>query len=156
MSDPAQDAEKHEAPPPAPASTPWRALGEVAAILAVTPAYKFYSLADLEWLVMPPLQAQQCRICHKGPRPIGVVLWAMLDEETASHMLDPRFRLRPDQWTCGDQVWVTDLVHTGGSDPALSNAMLQDVRTVIGPDVPIHIRPLEMLAKLRAGAEPAG
>jgi cytolysin-activating lysine-acyltransferase len=134
-----------------PATTIWRALGEVAAIFSVLPAYKFYTLADLEWLVVPALKAQQCRLCHKGTRPVGVVLWAKLDAETAGHMLDPRFRLRPDQWTCGDEVWVTDLVHVGGGDPELTNAMLQDLRNVLGPQTRIRVRPVEMLERLRAG-----
>ena len=120
------------------------------AILSTSPAYKFYTLADLEWLVVPALKADQFRLCHKGPRPIGVVLWAKLDADTASHMLDPRFRLRPDQWRCGDDVWVTDLVHVGGTDPALATAMLQDVKHVLGTDGPIHVRPVEVVAKLRA------
>jgi len=137
-------------PQPPPATTIWRALGGVLAILSVMPAYKFYSLADVEWMVVPALRAKQCRLCHKGTRPIGVVLWARLDAATASQMLDPRFRLRPDQWTCGDQVWVTDLVHVGGSDPELSNAMLQDLRNVLGAQTPIRVRQVEMLAKLRA------
>jgi hemolysin-activating ACP:hemolysin acyltransferase len=137
-----------------PATTIWSALGEVAAILSVSPGYKFYTLADLEWLVMPALQADQFRLCHKGARPIGVVFWAKLDAETASHMLDPRFRLRPDQWCCGDQVWITDVVHTGIADPELTATMLQDVRNVLGVEGPMHVRPLELIARLRGASTP--
>ena len=153
MTDAEDPPHANEMPHP-PATTLWRALGEVVAIFASSPAYKFFTLADLEWMAVPALQAGQFRLAHKGPRPVGVVLWAQVDPETASHMLDPRFRLRPDQWTSGDHLWVTDVVHTGGPDPELTNVMLQDVRALLGHDHTMHVRPMELIASLHAKSQP--
>jgi hemolysin-activating ACP:hemolysin acyltransferase len=134
---------------PLPPATLWRTLGEVVAILSVAPGYKFFTLADLDWMVLPPLVAKQARLAHQGDRPIGVVLWAMLDNETAAQMLDPRFRLRPDQWTSGPNPWVTDLVHLGGPNSDLESAMLNDVRAQLPNTPPLRIRPIELLNKLQ-------
>lgn len=51
-------------------------LGEMVWVLAQSPAHKHFSLADLEWLVIPPLMLEQYKVFRdNGKAPVGVALW---------------------------------------------------------------------------------
>ena len=91
-------------------------------------------LADLEWLVLPPVMAGQFRLAQvpmpqgrakgqeagKSPQvanaqeggvlvPVAVALWARVSPEIdkgLSESLDKQVRLRPNQWASGDKVWL--------------------------------------------------
>jgi cytolysin-activating lysine-acyltransferase len=98
------------------------AYGEIVAILARSPKYRHLTLADLEWLVLPPLLTNQFRIATtkmKGPpdlpAPVGVALWAYVSPEVAAKLeLQQKdgamFRLAPQEWKSGDIPWLLDIV----------------------------------------------
>ena len=93
--------------------------GEIVSVLMRSPHYKHYSLTDLEWLVVPPLLANQFSLAEARtkdgaiPSPVGVALWAMVSEEVdekLSQNLDRPLRLRPDEWTSGNIPWLIDAI----------------------------------------------
>lgn len=93
--------------------------GEIVSVLMRAPHYKHYSLADLEWLVVPPLLANQFTLAEARakeggiPAPVGIALWARVSEEVDAKLssgLDRPVRLRPDEWTSGDIFWLIDAV----------------------------------------------
>ena len=104
---------------------------------------------------MPALQLGHYRLYGQNNQPVGVVMWAMLDDALGERMLDPRFKLRPEQWSCGSQMWVTDIVHTHVMEPGLTGAMLADVKSAIAGAHALRVRSLELIAKLRPPAQPA-
>ena len=85
-------------------------LGEIVWVLAQSPAHKHFSLADLEWLVVPPLMLEQYKVFRDGGKtPIGVALWAYLDEEAEKRLEQEPARLLPGQWKSGDRLWLVEL-----------------------------------------------
>ncbi len=101
------------------------AYGEIVALLARSPKYRHFSLADLEWLVAPPLLANQFRLVSgkvKGQAglqvPLGVAFWAFVSPEVAAKLETQQkdgamFRLAPQEWKSGDILWLLDIVARG-------------------------------------------
>jgi hemolysin-activating ACP:hemolysin acyltransferase len=84
-----------------------------------SPHYKHYTLADLEWLVLPPLLTGQFSVAEAGDQqssirmPVAVALWANVSAEVdrrLSENLSSPMRLRPDEWRSGDIPWLVDAV----------------------------------------------
>jgi cytolysin-activating lysine-acyltransferase len=111
------------------------AYGEIVALLARSPKYRHFSLADLEWLVVPALLANQFRIVSgkvKGQAglqvPLGVAFWAFVSPEVAAK-LDAQqrdgamFRLAPQEWKSGDVPWLLDIV----APPNVAKAMYKQL-----------------------------
>jgi hemolysin-activating ACP:hemolysin acyltransferase len=93
-------------------------IGDMVVVLSRSPAHKHYSLADIEWMVLPPVVAGQFYVAeatHKeyGFRvPIAVVTWALVSEEIDQQLRQqtgPLRRLRPDQWNSGPIGWLIDV-----------------------------------------------
>ena len=89
-------------------------------VLMRSPHYKDYKLADLEWLVIPPLMTGQFRIGEakpdtQGPSlPVAVVFWASVSPDVDRRLMEakgPAPRLKPEEWKSGDIIW---LVHAAG------------------------------------------
>jgi cytolysin-activating lysine-acyltransferase len=119
-------------PPPArKASVPARGLlgsplaqsfAQIVAVLMRDPSYKDLRVADLEWLVLPPVMAGQFRLCHASPPadkaeaqkagafvPVAVALWARVSpqiDKALSENLEKPVRLTPGAWTSGDIPWL--------------------------------------------------
>jgi cytolysin-activating lysine-acyltransferase len=94
---------------------------QVVAVLMRDPNFKKLTLADLEWLVLPPLMAGQFRLAHmqqpqpgneKQPGmliPVAVALWARVSpaiDKRLSENLDEAVRLQPTEWASGDNLWL--------------------------------------------------
>ncbi|WP_085902500.1 toxin-activating lysine-acyltransferase [Kiloniella majae] len=101
--------------------------GEVVSILMRSPLYQHCSLADLEWLVIPPLLTRQFQMVRgqaKGDGegvegktyPIGVAFWAYVSEEVDTKLEAqkkaklPIPKLAPQDWKSGDIPWLVTLV----------------------------------------------
>jgi hemolysin-activating ACP:hemolysin acyltransferase len=104
-------------------------IGDICVVMSRAPAHKHYSLADIEWKVLPAVLTGQFYVAeaeHKehGVRaPVAVVTWARVSAEvdarlTASAAMP--IRLRPDEWTSGDTLWLIDLV---GDPQGISGAL---------------------------------
>ena len=91
------------------------AFSQIVGQLMRSPHYKHYTLADIEWLVLPPLMVGQFSIAEArsdegGPRfPAAVALWASVSPEIdkrLTEILTAPIRLRPDEWRSGDILWL--------------------------------------------------
>ena len=99
----------------------------VVAVLMRDPNFRKMRLADLEWLVLPPLMAGQYRLAQapsplaraKGKAagaqdggvlvPVAVALWARVSDTIDKQLmdnLDAPMRLGPGDWASGDNVWL--------------------------------------------------
>lgn len=87
------------------------------------PSYRSMRLADLEWLVLPPVLAGQFRLGHIARQPengqaageggmlipVAVAAWARVSagiDKILSENLDKQVRLRPNEWASGDHLWL--------------------------------------------------
>ncbi len=93
--------------------------GEIVGLLMCSPGYKHYSLADLEWMIVPPLLNNQIIIAEarseeKGLSvPVGIGLWARVADDIHAKLskeLDRPVRLHPSEWKSGDNLWLIDVV----------------------------------------------
>ncbi|MDA5193674.1 toxin-activating lysine-acyltransferase [Govanella unica] len=88
--------------------------GELTWLLTQSPLHRHLKLADLEWLIMPPLLHRQFYVFRDGDKTIGVALWAKLSDAAQDKLnkplLEAENRLTPDDWVSGENVWLIDLV----------------------------------------------
>ena len=91
-------------------------------VLMRSPHYREYRIADLEWLLLPPITNGQFRIGetkldekHGGAAvPVSLVLWAFVSSEVDQRLtmaMGPAAQLAPEEWKSGDIPW---LVHAAG------------------------------------------
>jgi len=109
------------------------AFGQVVSVLMRAPHYKHYSLADLEWMVVPPLVTSQFSIVEAQSRkngmsaPVCVVFWANVSAEVDARLSaspgEP-IRLKPNEWRSGDILWVIDAI----GDARAVTAVLKRIR----------------------------
>jgi len=127
-------------PPAGAARTVSAVLGEVVWLLTQSPQHKqAFFLGDLEWMAMPPIILQQFRMFYAKDRPIGVILWAFVDDEVEARLLSGNARMRPQDWKCGDRLWIVEVVAPfGGTDE-----MLKDLKAKVFPDREVRFRAVE-------------
>jgi hemolysin-activating ACP:hemolysin acyltransferase len=104
-------------------------VGEIVAVFSRSSAHKHYSLADIEWMILPAVAAGQFYVAEAAHKergfraPIAVATWALVSEEVDRRLqgeLSRRIRLRPDEWKSGEIGWIVDLVGaTAGARQAL-------------------------------------
>lgn len=97
-----------------PAPTVSHLLGEMTWLLTQSPLHKVFSIADLEWLIMPALIHQQFYLFRDGDQPVGLAMWAKCSPNAAAKldrgMIEPENRLTLEEWNSGQQVWLVDLI----------------------------------------------
>lgn len=106
-------------------------IGDCAVVFSKSPAHKHYSLADIEWMILPAVVTGQVYVAEaqhneSGARaPVAVVLWARVSAETDQRLsANPgqKIRLRPDEWQSGDVLWIVDVA---GDPTAIAGALRQ-------------------------------
>ena len=108
-------------------------LGPVVWLYMHAPSHKHLFVADIEWMLVPPMTLNQYKLYMKEEAPLAYASWAFVDEETEKRLLSGRVRLAPKEWRSGDRLWLIDLVAPfgGGKD------VLKDIRDNIFPNRPI-------------------
>jgi len=92
-------------------------VGGIAVVYSRSPALNHYSLADIEWLVLPAALNGQCHVVeavnqqtgHCGP--IAAATWAFVSPEVDARLsleASHHVRLRPEEWRCGEIGWIVD------------------------------------------------
>ncbi|GAA6210907.1 hypothetical protein NBRC116602_06470 [Hyphomicrobiales bacterium 4NK60-0047b] len=108
--------------------------GEMVSLLMRSAHYKHYSLADLEWLLLPPLMHNQFLVVEARSKengasvPVGLALWASVSEEVnerLSENLDRPIKLRPDEWQSGEINWLVDMI----GDDKMKQSMFQKIKS---------------------------
>jgi hemolysin-activating ACP:hemolysin acyltransferase len=113
--------------------------------------HRHYSLADLEWLVLPPLMLNQVMFAYSRPQvpadkaeaaakagvvgelppmPVAMVTWALVSPEVAAKLDAQKkagvpFRLAPHEWKSGNRRYVIESV--GNED--VCRSLLQKLAT---------------------------
>ncbi len=102
--------------------------GQVVWLLMQSPAHKHLFLNDMEWLVLPAIQANQFRVWQQNGMPIVYASWAWLDQDAEARMKANIKKLAPMDWpkaTAGDSdesLWLIDLIAPfGGMEEAIKD-----------------------------------
>lgn len=112
-------------------------------VLARSSLYRHYTLADLEWLVIPPLRLGQCAIL-KADTPglhvaAAIALWASVSPEVdlrLSQNLAGPIKLRPDEWRSGETLWLIDVV----GSPSAATQLLSRLQSNAFKDRQVKVR----------------
>ncbi len=79
-------------------------MGEIVWLMSQSSIHRYLSLADLEWLLMPPILLRQYKLYRdEDQKPIAAALWAYLSEESEKKFLSVG-RLSPQDWGNNAQV----------------------------------------------------
>ena len=111
------------------------AMGPILMLYMQSSHRRHHFISDLEWLLLPPLVNKQCKLYMKNEYPISFASWACLNEAAEKRLFENGGRLRPDDWICGRNLWIIDIVAPFGG---IEN-MLEDIRKNEFPDQVIHL-----------------
>jgi hemolysin-activating ACP:hemolysin acyltransferase len=92
--------------------------GGAVSLFMRSPAHRHYTMADLEWCLLPALalnqfMAGEARLPDGQAVPSALVLWARVSEEIDARLsAAPRYpiRLHPNGWHSGDVYWIVDTI----------------------------------------------
>jgi cytolysin-activating lysine-acyltransferase len=84
-------------------------LGQVVWLMLQMPASRHFFLADLEWMVLPPILLNQYRLFRNGNRVVAFAAWGYLSEEAEARLQQPNPRLSPADWKSGDRLWLVQM-----------------------------------------------
>lgn len=133
----------------------------IVAVLMRDWGFRNLRLADLEWLVLPPVLTGQWRLAHSKMKqpvtqpdakvggvaapgrdlvmPVGAVLWASVSPEIDRRLcenLDKKLVLRPDEWATGDILWLI----AAAGDPGAVRKMVKELRGTEFKGRPVKLR----------------
>ena len=105
-----------QAHPEAQPKTVAQVLGEITWLMTQSPRHKQIPLGDLEWLVMPAILLKQFRMFYNGEQPVGVALWALVDDIVAKRIDAGDARLTAVEWKSGTNMRIVDVVAPFGGE----------------------------------------
>ncbi len=90
--------------------------GGAVSLFMRSPAHRHYTVADLEWCLLPALRLNQfmageAKLPDGRAVPTALVLWARVSAEVDARLsAAPRYpiRLHPNEWQSGDVFWIVD------------------------------------------------
>jgi hemolysin-activating ACP:hemolysin acyltransferase len=92
-------------------------IGDICVVMSKSPAYKFHTLADIEWLVLPAVLSGQFFVgayasTERGfTSPAAVITWARVSDDVDERLAngnETNKRLKPEEWTSGSNFWLMD------------------------------------------------
>lgn len=115
-----------------PSSAGAQLVGQIVGLLTQSQAHRHLFLADLEWLIGPPMALRQFRLFHDGKQPVAVALWASVSDEVEKELIAGRPRLRPNEWKSGNNLWLIDLVAPSVSNGSkAAEALVQEMASKV-------------------------
>ncbi|PID75586.1 MAG: toxin-activating lysine-acyltransferase [Deltaproteobacteria bacterium] len=111
------------------------ALGPILVLYLQSQHRRYQFICDIEWLVLPPLVRNQCKLYMKKEYPFSFVSWAFVNEEVEKRLIANGGKLREEDWNCGDRVCLIDILAPFGG----VEAMLKDIQKNVFPDRGIHL-----------------
>jgi cytolysin-activating lysine-acyltransferase len=98
-------------------------LAEAVVLFTQSSRHRHLFIADIEWLILPAINLQQFRMFYTEGKPIGIALWACVNEQVSARLRAGEGRLSPPDWKCGDIVWLMDLISPYANQMILLNEL---------------------------------
>lgn len=104
-------------------------LGEALLVLLNSNAHRLnFFIGDLEWLLLSPILKQQFRLYRdKDQKPVGLILWAFVNDEVNKRLELGIGKLGFNDWKSGDTLWIIDLIAPQGG----GNKMLEELKDTV-------------------------
>lgn len=95
-------------------------MGPVVWLYSQVATHRHFFVSDLEWLLMPPILLDQCKLFMKQDAPVAFASWAWLDEAAETRILQGHPKLSPTEWNRGEKAVLMDfLAPFGGGEDLL-------------------------------------
>lgn len=85
---------------------------------------KFTFIADQDWLLMPPILLDQCKLYMKDEIPWVFITWALVNDEVDARLRSKVPRIAPHEWKSGGHLWLIDVVAPFGQ----TDEMIEELR----------------------------
>jgi len=83
---------------------------------------KFTFIADQDWLVMPPIILDQCKLYMKNEIPWAFCTWAFVNDQVDERLSSSIPKIAPHEWKSGEHLWLIDIVAPfGGADEIITD-----------------------------------
>jgi cytolysin-activating lysine-acyltransferase len=105
-------------------------IGELVSLLLCSPMHRRYLVNDIGAVFFPPIHLNQFRIYRSKDRVIGFVTWAFVSEEVERQYLSGSYNMKPQDWNCGERIWIIDFMAPFGH----AKSIIHDLRQNIFPD----------------------
>ncbi|MFT3733170.1 MAG: toxin-activating lysine-acyltransferase [Hyphomicrobium sp.] len=123
-------------------------LAQIVTLMLRSQNHRHFSLADLEWMVLPALNLGQVAMAESKPdqtgtrQPLSAVLWASVSADVDRRLtsnLDAPIRLRPDEWRSGDNLWIADMI----GDMSTGHALVKNILETIFSGRAVKVRSMD-------------
>lgn len=85
-------------------------LGPALWLYARDPLRKFTFMADIDWILVPPVILDQCRLYTKDEIPFAFFTWAKVSDAVDQRLRSGVPRIAPHEWQSGEHLWLIDAV----------------------------------------------
>lgn len=86
---------------------------------------KFNFFGDMDWLLLPPVMLDQCRLYTRKRVPFAFFTWARVSDAVDQRLRSGIARLAPQEWNTGPHVWLTDAVAPFGGGDEMTAELLK-------------------------------
>ena len=103
-------------------------LGEVHWILLHSKIHKFMFCSDVEALFFPAILHKCFRIFYsRDKQPVGVICWARVNDVVHMRLHNQAFRLKPEEWNSGANIWIMEMVAPFGGEKSMLDELLDGI-----------------------------
>jgi len=85
-------------------------LGPAMWLMARDQRLRYTFVGDLDWRLLPPLLADQCRLYSKADMPWAFVTWAFVSDEVDKRLRTTSPVIAPHEWKSGENPWLIDVI----------------------------------------------
>lgn len=85
-------------------------LGPALWLYARDPLRRFTFMADIDWLLLPPVVLDQCRLYTKNEIPFAFFTWAKASPDVDQRLRSGIQRIAPHEWQAGEHIWLIDTI----------------------------------------------
>ncbi len=103
------------------------ALGPVLVLYLQSQHRRYQFISDIEWLLLPPLVRDQCKLYMKKEYPVSFVSWAFINEEVEQRLTFNGGKLRNEDWNCGNRICLIDIIAPFGGVETMFRDIQQNV-----------------------------
>lgn len=109
-------------------------LGPALWLYARDPLRKYMFVGDVDWMLLPPVVLDQCRLYSKADLPFAFITWAFVDNKVDERLRSHHPKIAPHEWKSGENVWLIDVVTPFGK----MEETVKDLHNLMFPDKTVN------------------
>jgi cytolysin-activating lysine-acyltransferase len=85
-------------------------LGPAAWLMGRDELKRFTFMADIDWLLLPPLVLDQCKLYSKQELPWAFFTWAFVNDAVHARLQSAEAKIAPHEWKSGQHTWIISAI----------------------------------------------